>query len=530
MPSRKLRFVGGAHRATLIAAIAAVGLAATARAQAPAASGCQPGSCGPSGCGPTEPVNPVDVNNFPPQLALVQAQGAAAKAPYCDAAPHGACVVDANCPGPDPNPGVEGDLCIHPDDYQANVITVLQKNPLPKIQNIDDCDDAVTEINIDFALKNHDCIDVAIYGHGSPGSMKVGEDVLEPDDPTDPTECIDKINGLAGKICSLTLVGCSVASGPAGQQLLQELFQGLGVPIKAWTEPIWSYPKVYAADPPRANRILVEDGSKKKTPIKTWPLAESQNFWIRIENRIPFAPAWAGYAGAILKLHILDNQELDVTGFHPREQYRMHVSTMAIPGPLPASMNVPSPFGPPSANLQSVPISLTFWNAKAQTSGVPVMASQSIPVATLDLHAKSTSTTNNSDTDLTFEAWNIWHILSTTASTTLVRLEASDKIWVTSSITDPSQLHTTMSVYRFPSGPEAPTPFYPNAHWLHLTQPATFHLSSGPGSAFYATFLNQVGLGIEHVPEPARDLLIGSGILGLALGGRLRQRRRRRMA
>jgi hypothetical protein len=309
---------------------------------------------------------------------------------------------------------------------------------------------------------------------------------------------------------------------PVGQDLVDDLFAGLGVPIKVWTEPIWSYPKVYAADPSRANRILVEDGSKKKTgitQIKTWPLAESQFYWIRLSNHIPFAPPWANYAGAILQVHILDNQELDVTGFHPRERFRTPMDT----GPFPASTTYPSPFGPPSSNLQSVPISLTFWNAQASMSGVPVSTSQFIPLATFDLHAKSTSTTNNSDIDLKFKAWNIWHTLSGTGSSTLVRLEASDKIWVTSSIVDPVQLHTTFSLYGFPS--KRPTPFYPNAHWLHLTQPATFHLSPGPGSAFYATVVNTVWLGIEHVPEPGRELLIVSGILGLALGGRLRRRR-----
>jgi hypothetical protein len=254
--------------------------------------------------------------------------------------------------------------------------------------------------------------------------------------------------------------------------------------------------------------------------IKTPPLADSDTIVLPVSTHIPFAPPWAGYAGAIVKAHILDNQELDVATFHAFQPFR----TPAIPGPLPASVVFTNPFGPPSSNPQSVPFTVTYWNPNALQSGIPVVTSQFIPLASVGIHAKNTTPANNSDTDLTNMFWNIWHIRAGNGST-LVPLRPSDRLWVTSNIVDVGQLHTPASGFQLP--PTGPTPFSPTAHWLHLTQPVTFHLTAGLGSAFYATFVGTVGLGIEHVPEPASGLLVAGGLLALGLGARARQRRLR---
>jgi hypothetical protein len=252
--------------------------------------------------------------------------------------------------------------------------------------------------------------------------------------------------------------------------------------------------------------------------IKTPPLAESESIQLSVGTHIPFAPPWAGYAGAIVKAHLLDNQELDVTSFHPLLPVRTPGGT------LPASVPVPNPFGPPSANAQSVPISVTYWNPNAQNSGIPVWTSQFIPLATLALHAKNTTPANNSDVDATFMFWNIWHIVAGTQfASQFLRLNPSDRIWVTSNINSVGQIHNALSGFDL----NKPTPFSPTAHWLHILDTVTFHLTGGPGSTFYATFVGTVGLGIEHVPEPASGLLVAGGLLALALGGRARQRRLR---
>jgi hypothetical protein len=253
--------------------------------------------------------------------------------------------------------------------------------------------------------------------------------------------------------------------------------------------------------------------------IKTDPLATSDSVQLGVSTHIPFAPRWAGYAGAIVKAHLLDNQELDVTGFHPL----LPVRTPS--GRLPASTFISNPFGAPSANLQSVPIQVTYWQLNARQSGINVVPSQLIRLATLTIHAKNTTPANNSDVDATFMLWNIWHLRFFNTISQIVPLERSDQLWVSSNVTL-DQLHVTtpafFSAYRFP--PLRPTPFDPNAHWLHLSETLPFHLT-GAGSAFYATFVGTIGLGIEHVPEPASGLLVAGGVLALALGSHARRRR-----
>ena len=269
------------------------------------------------------------------------------------------------------------------------------------------------------------------------------------------------------------------------------------------------------------------------TEIKTPPLQDSDTFTIHISIHntspggpgAPANPPWAGWAGAIMEMHLLDNTELDVDGFHAKLPWRATgPGGTAFPGPGPTSVLIASPLGPRSQNVQSAPATITFWHPAAPNSGIPIEGSQNLPLATGFFHVKGSSPAGNSDVDATFKFWNIWHIIDNpTGGSTFVRLEGSDLVWVTSNISNPQQFHTLDSQFRFP--PNHPTPFDPNAHWLHLTQPVTFHLTGGDFSAFYATFLNTATLGVEHVPEPASAALVGLGLTALAVSRTLRRQR-----
>jgi hypothetical protein len=261
------------------------------------------------------------------------------------------------------------------------------------------------------------------------------------------------------------------------------------------------------------------------TMIKTPPLMDSDTFTIHISihNTAP-NPPWAGWAGAIMQMHLLDNGELDVDAFHASLPWRaVGPGGTVFPGPGPVSVPIASPLGPRSMNVVSAPAQITFWHPAWSMSGIPIQPSVNQPLGTGFFHVKGSSPVGNSDVDATFRFWNIWHIFGGPGST-LIRLDPSDRLWVASPFQNQQQLHTAGSFYGFPPAP-GPTPFDPNAHWLHITEPATFHLLGNEGSFFYATQLNTATLGVEHVPEPASAALIGLGLLSLAASRTVRRRR-----
>jgi Domain of unknown function (DUF4347) len=96
-------------------------------------------------------------------------------------------------------------------------------------------------------------VHLMIIGHGSPGSIKLGEDDLD-----NAANQAKFVGAMTGKLANLTLFGCRVAQGQAGQAFVQKLSGQLGdINVKAWTQPV-------AAD---TNDFWSVTGSKKDVPV-----------------------------------------------------------------------------------------------------------------------------------------------------------------------------------------------------------------------------------------------------------------------
>ena len=237
--------------------------------------------------------------------------------------------------------------------------------------------------------------------------------------------------------------------------------------------------------------------------FKTHPMVDSEHILVPIvlhnPNTIP------NFAGFRLKVHVLDGTEVSLD---PN-------STLG-----PAGTSNPSfvpPTHPQSTPGQSIPVFGTVWDPAAINSGFDLPGSQQLPVAVLDLHAKRTTPLNNSDIDLTVMVWNIHHVNQGPGSTHIT-LKESDYMYGA-----PNFNPVTLS--EFPTDPPAPG----QGTWYHVGPTVggvkTVHLPGGIGSAFYATLAGTVGIGIEHVPEPATGLVLISGVGTLLFGLRARNRR-----
>ena len=116
------------------------------------------------------------------------------------------------------------------------------------------------------------------------------------------------------------------------------------------------------------------------TTIKTPPLSDSDSFILPINIHIPVVnPPFAGWAGAVVSVHLLDGSEMDVVSVTALPPFAASVLT---PGGNLLVPQIPSPFGPPSANLTSAPLPANFFLPTASASGVAVGTSTSFTVAT----------------------------------------------------------------------------------------------------------------------------------------------------
>ena len=236
------------------------------------------------------------------------------------------------------------------------------------------------------------------------------------------------------------------------------------------------------------------------TDYKTPQLKDSDTILIPLAVHAPPGPLpHRNWAGAIVGVHVLDATEVDVD---------------AITSPMGTGWT--QPFGPRSENQQSLMQNFTAWHPNAQGSGTTLNQSQNTPVLNLTLHAKNTDPINNSDRDIQLKFWNINHLPAGPGSA-IIGLQPSDWVYGNPG-SDP------IEISHFPTDP--PQPGF--GTWYHVMQPKTFHVSSGIGSAFYATFANSAWIGIEHVPEPAGFVLLfcGGGAAGMAWIIRRRRKHR----
>ena len=284
-------------------------------------------------------------------------------------------------------------------------------------------------------------------------------------------------------------------------------------------------------------------------PIKTPPLRNSDTYTLPIfrhfdPGRPPGEPPpelpGAGWAGARVKIHVLDPTEVDVDALVPAPGYGIR-----WPGapwsPLPPGIYggpIPNPFGPRSANVGSVPLIVTMIHPNANFSGINPPASHIEPILNLVLHAKNTNVSNNSDIDATMMFSDVWHTRDRTVpGSTVIHFPNSVRKWSFSNINDDpgswqpfhitaSQDPVYASYYRLPEGPPIDDP---NGHWAHIPDSLLFHNYPGflPGSDFFAYMAATVlGIGIEHVPEPVSAALLGIGVACASMGVFSRRRRR----
>lgn len=236
------------------------------------------------------------------------------------------------------------------------------------------------------------------------------------------------------------------------------------------------------------------------SPYKTPPMSDSSTWHIPIDYHNPFTvPNWAG---ALMTIHIADPSEVDVDAVGTAD-----------------GIITPEPFGPHSNNVGSLTLPFSVWDPNAPNSGVPLPGSAIVPVGGIDVHAKNTDPINNSDTDITVKVYNITHLGPVTAlqASQFLTLFASE--WIYGNPTSDPTLESS-----FPE----PRPEPGQGVWYHAAQDHFFHLTTGPGSVYLARFVGTINIGIEHVPEPASLVMLGSGMVCAFLG--LWTRRRNRSA
>ncbi len=160
--------------------------------------------------------------------------------------------------------------------FQEAVHEILLKQypPPKKIMKVANVQDAAKAILEDY--KKQGPGHVVIFGHGSPGHFKIGEDDLA--HPLIQGKFVNMLKGKLKKkqvaLKQLTLYGCEVGSGAEGQAFLKKLTGGLQRPVHTWTGKVYAFPNKWPDGTPvpdhLANRFFREaDEDKKQIPAVT---------------------------------------------------------------------------------------------------------------------------------------------------------------------------------------------------------------------------------------------------------------------
>lgn len=221
---------------------------------------------------------------------------------------------------------------------------------------------------------------------------------------------------------------------------------------------------------------------------KTPPLVSTQPFAVPMSYHSTFA--YSNWAGVVIDINIDPN---------PKEA--QFVGALGAPGFFPTLYGMPTGSG--SAAV------VTFWHSQWQQSGISNgPASSPFPVGDFLFHATHTDPIYNSDIDITFSAWNIWHVTALQSSTSFA---VPTSIW----------LYVPIGA---PAGAWGQYPVYPGEGvWAHVTESFTAHVMASALWATNAFISGQGGVGVEHLPEPASAVILMGGLGSLWMARRRRQ-------
>ena len=197
-----------------------------------------------------------------------------------------------------------------------------------------------------------------------------------------------------------------------------------------------------------------------------------------------------------MEMHLLDNSELDIDEFHPvlpmhgGPASRVHRRRPILVGGLLFLPYSPrNPFGPRSPNIQSVPRHFTVWHPAGAVGTIPIQPSSNLPLGTAGIprgraraRPATATSTRRSSYPRHLAHSRRWARARRHNHVILTRPDGSGCL--RASAKKPGAAAPQLVVRTCTS---TPTPFDPNAHWLHLTgHPFDFHLGGFDGSAFYA--------------------------------------------
>lgn len=243
--------------------------------------------------------------------------------------------------------------------------------------------------------------------------------------------------------------------------------------------------------------------------VKTPPLMNSDIFVVPMSYHSTFA--FVNWAGVIIDINIDPNpEEAEFVGAVGRPEDGV------IPGAAgftPTFNGLMLPTGAPV---------VSFWSNNAFKSGTtpgttPLGSSVNFPIGSITFHATNTDVQQNTGTDITFSAWNIYHVTEQQGST-IFTLPASLLVYL-----GPDQTPNNWGGGDL-GGPQFEPPRPGEGQWFHLEDTFVGHVT---GSWFWGTsqFISGVGaIGVEHVPETASTALLLCGVATLVVA---RTRRRK---